>query len=123
MAYIDDYVLDNGLGVFTADCDRLDICTAEPATYAEATTTYTKGNKASPSCASPSAKGGGGREVITSAITDGSVTGDGTVTHWALVDTGSTRLLAAGSLSSGQAVSNGNTFTLTQFTVGIPGPA
>lgn len=123
MAFLNDRVLDNGLGVFNAECDRLDICSQEPATYAEATTTYTLGNKASPSCSAPAARSGGGREVTVSAITDGSVTATGTATHYALSDTVNSRLLAAGALSASQPVTSGNAFTLTEFTIGIPGPA
>ena len=123
MAYINDYVLDNGLGVFNAQCNRLDICSQEPATYAEATSTYTLGNKIPPTCSVPGVRSGGGREVIVSAITNGTVTATGTATHWALTDTSNSRLLAAGSLGSVQVVISGNPFTLTAFPVGIPGPA
>jgi hypothetical protein len=57
-----------------------------------------------------------------SAVSAGTVTGTGTATHWALVDTGNSRLLAAGSLSASQGVTSGNTFDLTSFDIGIPKP-
>lgn len=128
MAYLNDRVLDNGLGVFNDESTRLDICDTEPSTYAGATTTYTLGNKtwttgAGSKCADPSAKSGGGREVVVAAITDGTVTGTDTAAYWAISDTANERLLAAGALSAPQGVTSGNTFTLASFTIGIPGPA
>jgi len=66
---------------------------------------------------------GGGREVVVAEITDGSVSVSGTATHYAILDTVNSRLLATGSLSASQAVSAGNTFTLGSFTIGIPDPA
>ena len=75
------------------------------------------------SIAAPSDRSGGGREVIVSAISDGSVTGNGTATHYAIVDVSNTRLLATGSLTASQVVASGNTFSLGSFTIGIPDPA
>lgn len=123
MAYLNDRVLDNGLTVLDTEANRLDITSAEAATYTEATSTYTLGNKTSLSVGSPASRSPSGRKVTVAAITDGSVTGTGTASHWAIVDTGNTRLLAASSLSASQGVTSGNTFTLAAFDIGIPGPA
>jgi hypothetical protein len=59
--------------------------------------------------------------VTIAAITDGIVTATGTATHWAITDTANSRLLATGSLSASQVVTNGNMFTLGAFDIGIPG--
>lgn len=125
MAYIHDDVLDNGLEELHTYVSDLYICSTEPATYAEASSTYALGIKASPTVSSPGAGSPTGRQVTISAITDGSVTGNGTAAYWALVDDtpAAERLLAAGALSSSQVVTSGNTFTLTQFTIRIPDPA
>ena len=123
MAYLNDRVLDNGLTVLDTEATRLDICTDLPATYAEATTTYTKGNKTSLDVGSPAARDPSGRKVTVAAITDGTVTGDGTVAYWAITDTDNSRLLAAGELDTPKAVATGNTFTLEAFDIGIPAPA
>lgn len=123
MAYLNDRVLDNGLTVLDTEANRLDICSEEPTTYAGATSTYTLGNKTSLSVGSPEARSPSGRKVVVAAITDGSVTGTDTATHWAITDTSNSRLLATGSLSASQAVTNGNTFTLAAFDIGIPGPS
>ncbi len=121
MPYIPDTALDALLNDVQDDVETLHICSQEPVDYTEAATTYTLGNKAAPTAAEPSDRGGGGREVVVSAISDGNVTGDGTATHWALVkDSATAKLQATGDLSAPQAVSNGNTFTLTQFAIGVP---
>jgi hypothetical protein len=123
MAFINDRVFDNGLTVLDTEANRLDICSQEPVSYTEATSTYTLGNKTSLSVGAPGDRSGGGRKVTVAAITDGTVTGTATATHWAVVDTSNSRLLATGSLSSGQAVSSGNPFTLAAFDIGIPDAA
>ena len=123
MASLGDRVFDSGLTVLDTEANRLDICSTEPTSYAEATSTYTLGNKTSPTISAPADRTGGGRKVTVSAITDGSVTGTGTAAYYALVDTGNSRLLATGSLSSSQSVTSGNTFTLESFDIGIPDPA
>jgi hypothetical protein len=121
MPFIHDTALDALLNDVYANGESLHICSALPADYTEATATYSLGEKTSPTINAPSEKGGGGREVIIDAITDGAVDGDGTADFWAIVkDSATSRLLAAGDLSSPQVVSNGNTFTLTTFTIGVP---
>lgn len=123
MALLDNTVFDSGLSVLDTLADILYICSAPPTTYAEASVTYALGNKAAPTVSAPADAAGGGRAVTVSAITDGTVTGTGTAAYWALCDVSETRLLAAGDLSAGQAVTAGNTFTLTEFTIRIPDPA
>ena len=123
MASLGDRVFDNGLTVLDTEADKLYICSAQPTTYTQAATTYALGVKATPTVSAPADRTGGGREVTVSAITDGSVTASGTATHYALVDQSNSRLLATGSLSSSQAVTSGNTFTLTSFKIGIPDPS
>lgn len=123
MASLSNNVFDSGLNYLDTNASHLYICSTEPTTYTEAITTYALGNKATPTIAAPSDRVGGGREVVVSAITDGSVTADGTAGFYAIVYAGNTELLAAGSLSATQSVTNGNTFTLTEFAIGIPDPA
>jgi len=123
MATLNDRVFDNGLTILDTEANRIDITSQEATTYTEATSTYTLGNSTSLSIGAPADRSGGGREVTAAAISDGSVSGDGTATHFAIVDTSNSRLLATGALSSSQAVTSGNTFTLASFTIGIPDPA
>ena len=123
MASLADRVFDNGLTVLDTEANRIDITSQEATTYTEATSTYTLGNSTSLAIGAPADRSGGGREVTVSAISDGSVSSTGTATHYAVVDTANSRLLATGSLSASQSVTSGNTFSLGSFTIGIPDPA
>lgn len=125
MPTISDRVFDNGLTVLDTEANAVHICSAEPATYAAATTTVSLGSSASAAFGAPqdNSGAGGGREVVMAAITDGSVTADGTATHFAVVDTVNSRLLVTGALTASQAVTNGNDFSLGAITVGLPDPA
>jgi hypothetical protein len=117
MPFIADTVFDNGLTVLDTNGTRLDICSAEPTTYAQATSTLTLGN-ATVNTGAPQDGATDGRRVIVPAITSGSVTGTGTATHWALTN-GSNTLYATGSLTASQAVTSGNTFTLDAISITI----
>jgi hypothetical protein len=123
MAFLNDRVFDNGLTVLDTEANKILITSAEATTYTEANSTYALGNSTSLSIGAPADRSGGGRQVTVAAITDGSVTTTGTATHYAIVDTVNSRLLASGALSASQAVTSGNTFTLTSTTIGIPDPA
>lgn len=121
MAFINDIEYDALLNSIQDNVGTLHICSQEPLNYTEATVTYTLGNKSAPVVNEPSDKGGGGREIIVDAITDGVATADGDGSHWALVkDSATTRLLAAGALAAPQTLTDGNPFTLTTFAVGVP---
>ena len=117
MAYINDEVFDQGLDYADTNGTRLDICSQEPTTYAEATSTDTLGND-TVNTGATEAGATDGRRVIVPAISAGTVTGTGTATHWALTD-GSAVLVATGPLSSSQAVTSGNTFTLDAISITI----
>lgn len=123
MATLDNRVFDNGLTVLDTEANKVLVTSQEAGTYAEANSTYALGNSTSLSIGAPADRSGGGRKVAVAAITDGSVTGTGTATHYALVDTNNSRLLATGALTASQAVTSGNTFTLATFDIGIPDPA
>ena len=123
MATLNDRVFDNGLTVLDTEANAIHITNAEPENYTQATSTYTLGNSTSLSISAPQDRTPSGRQVTVAAITDGSVTGSGIVTHYAIVDTVNSRLLATGALTSSQTVTTGNDFTLSSFTVGIPDPA
>lgn len=124
MVFLTDNALDSGLSYITTNGSRMDICSQEPANYTEATSTYTLGNKTSLSTGSPANGDTSGRKVTIAAITNGSVTGTGTASHWAYSKTtATTELLAANSLSSSQAVTSGNTFSLGAIDIEIPDPA
>jgi hypothetical protein len=122
MPFLNDRVFDNGLTVLDTEGNRLDICSSEPTTYTAATSTASLGNKSlgAGDIGAPAAGSPNGRQVTVQALTGGSVTVTGTATHYAITDTGNSRLLATGALSSSQAVTNGNTFSTSSFTIRIP---
>ncbi len=118
MAYLNDNVMDSGLSYLQTNGTRLDICSSEPTTYAQATSTYSLGNKTSLSIGAPAAGSPNGRQVTVAAISGASVSGTGTAAYWAITN-GSNTLLATGALSASQAVTSGNTWSLASFTVRI----
>jgi len=121
MAFINDRIFDNGLIILSTEADRLDICSTEPATFADATGASSLGNKTALSVGSPQNGAVTGRRVVVAAISDGTVTGTGTAAYWAI--TGAGRLLATGALSGPQAVTSGTLFTLAEFSITIPDAA
>ena len=118
MAFISDEVFDQGLDYADANGTRIDICSAEPTTYAAATSTLSLGNKTGMNTGATEDGATDGRRVIVPAITDGNVTATGMATHWALTD-GSATLIATGALSNPQDVTNGNPFTLDAISITI----
>lgn len=122
MATLNDRVFDNGLTVLDTEANKITITSQEATTYTEGNATYALGNSTSISISAPADRTGGGRKVTVSAITGGSVTANGTATHYAILDTVNSRLLATGSLTASQVVTSGNTFTLSAFDIGIPDP-
>lgn len=119
--FINDEVFDQGLDyadTFASGSPRLDICSTDPGGVYATVTANTLGNKTGCSIGATQDGVTDGRRVILAAITDGSVTGNGTATHWAITD-GAAVVLASGPLSSSQSVTSGNTFTLDAISITI----
>ena len=115
-------IFDMGLSQLTTIVENLYICSAMPTTFAEASSTYKLGTKASPTITGPADRTGGGREVTVAAITDGVVNADGTAGFYALCDNSASKLLVAQALSATQVVTSGNPFSLAALKVGMPDP-
>lgn len=120
MAFLNDDVLDAALNEISSNVTELHICSSQPADYGEVSG-VSLGTTSTPGFTGPTDGDASGRKVTVDAVTDGSVTDDGTASHFALVD--GSRLLAAGPLSETQVVSNGNSFTLTEFDIEIADPS
>lgn len=118
MPFIADAAFDAGLAYVITNGTRIDICSQEPVSYAEATSTHSLGNKTGLTVGSAQAGVVDGRRVVVPAITDGEVTVTDTATHWALTN-GSNTLVATGALTASQVVTDGNTFTLDAISIGI----
>jgi hypothetical protein len=121
MSYINPLVLGDGLLVVTNGGNKLHWCSAEPTTYATAVS-LSLVNKAGPTVSSPANRSATGRKVTVSAITDGVCTASGTVTHWALVDTVNSRLLATNTIIPPMPVVSGDTVRSSAFDIGMPAP-
>lgn len=121
-AYIHTDAHDAALNVIKNNTENLYICSAQPTTFAEASSTYKLGTKASPTIGSPEAGDVSGRKITVSAISDGAVSANGTATWVALTDDSASKLIAAQALNASQSVSNGNEFTLTAFDIEWPDP-
>ena len=120
MAFLHNSVYDSGLSTLTTGVNRMDLCTTEPTTYAEATSTLTAGNKTAYTVGAATARTPDGRKVVAPAVTDGTVTTSTTVGFWALVQTGTSTLLATGALAAPVAISTSGPWTTPAFDIGIP---
>lgn len=118
MPLIADYILDLALAELDTATSTLHICSSEPANYAGIAAVQL-GTKTSLSIGAPADRTPNGRKVTVASFTDGAVSATGTATHWA-ISKGGTTLMATGALSASQAVTNGNTFSLGAFDIGIP---
>lgn len=119
MAFIADYVLDAALSKLDTEANHLYITSQEATSYTAATSTYALGIKTGLTVSSPSDRLPNGRKVTVAQFSDGSVTATGTATHYAIVDTVNSRLLATGSLAQPQVVTAGNIFSLADMDIGI----
>ena len=122
MATLADRVMDNGLAVLDTEANVLHLTSQEATTFTEATATYSLGNASSISISAPTDRAAGGRKVTLAAITNGVINANGTATHYAIVDTVNSRLLATDALTSGQIVYSGNNFALTTMDIEFTDP-
>lgn len=120
MALLTDAVLDGALNILTSNGTRIDLCTSEPTTYS-GISSVSAGN-GTMSIGSAADRTGGGREVTVGAVANGTVTATATATHYT-ISNGSNALYASGALSSSQAVTSGNAWTMAAFKISIPDPA
>lgn len=120
MAYMNDNAYDAALNYVITNGTRLHICSAEPTSAAQAIS-LSLGNKASITLGAVANGATSGRRTTVPAITDGVITGNGTATHWALINGATGTILAAANLlSASQVVVSGNTFTLDAFDITVP---
>lgn len=118
-ATISDAVLDAALQFIETNGDDVHITSAACASWANVGT-YTLGNKAGCTYTGP-ADHTSGRKTVLDAITGGTVTASGTATHFVITN-GTDAIYVCQELNASQAVTSGNTFTLTACTIAIPDP-
>lgn len=120
--FVPDSTLDAMLDVIADAVDRIDICSTQPTTYAEATSTYTLGN-----VAVTLGDGGGdwtigngdtsGRKLTLAQQTGVSITGSGSAQH--IAGTNGTDTLYFVTTCTSQSVTSGNTATINTFDIEI----
>jgi hypothetical protein len=123
MEMVGGSVLDNGLNTIHNNADKIYVCTQDPMSFADATTTYALGNNdfgVGLAFGAPTAGTPNGRQVASKQITAGNVTASGVAAKWAVVDSVNSVLLANGTLAAPLSVIAGNTFTLAPFTITLP---
>lgn len=119
MSYLNPEALDGGLDWVDTNGTTLHICSSEPANFA-AVAGVSLGSSAvavpAPSAAT------GGRKVTVPAVSGGTVTTNGTATHWAVTD-GTSVLVATNSLATSKAVTTDSGFSTTAFDITFNDPA
>lgn len=115
-----DATLDAMLNVLADNCDRVDICSTQPTTYAEATSTFSLGNTTLTAGAGNGdwtiANGDtSGRKLTLAQQTGVSIGSTGTAQHLAFTD-GTSTLYHVITLTS-QGVTSGNTATINSVDV------
>lgn len=120
-SFLIDAALDAALSYIDTNGTTLYICSQLPTNFTQASSTYKLGTKTGFGINAP-VDGTSGRKITSVAITDGAVNATGTATHWAICSADT--LLVAGTLSSSQSVTSGNTFTLPSFDIlSLPDPS
>lgn len=124
MAFLADSILDGALQVIrNAATPVLHICSSEPANFA-GVAAVTLGNKSAPTIGAQADASPDGRQISIDTFTDGTVTATGTGTHWALVDTTTSTLLATVAVPASQALTSGNPLAMTsELVIRIPDAA
>lgn len=123
MTILANSVHDALLDVIRTTTENIYICSQEPTTFAEASSTYKLGTKASPTIGTPADGDTSGRKITVSAITDGVVNSAGTASHIAFTDDSASSLLYAFALDSTLALATGSPWTTAAFDIENPDPA
>jgi len=122
MAFFNDNIFDSGLQYITTYGTDLYLCSGNPTTYAEASSTYAIAVSSGITIGSVADGDSGGRKVVISPISSGTVLFDGTATHYAIVDSVNSGLLVASTLSSSKVLYTIDTFNSDALNVGFDDP-
>ena len=117
MPLILDLAYDAGLDRVCDLVENFYITSTEATNYTEAFSTFKLGTKATPTINAAEAGASNGRRRRIQPFSDGTVDSNGTADSWAMTDNSITELLCAAQLSSGQVVTLGNTFSITETDV------
>ena len=123
MPMVIDAALDAALNRICDTVENLYVCSSEPTTFTEASSTYKLGTKVTPTINAAQNGDVSGRKRRIAAFTDGVVNTSGTAAWWALTDDSLSELLAVKSLNAPVAVTAGNDFSLTDTDIEFQDPA
>ena len=122
MSYMHDDFQDAALAILDL-VENMYICGTEPTSFAEASSTYKLGTKATPSIGAAQAGDVSGRKRTVGAISDGVVNGAGEANYYAFTDDSESKLLLVRPLSSPLNLATGSPWTMNAFDIEWPDPA
>ena len=123
--WANDNMMDAGLDYVRANCNTMIVCSAQPTTYAEATSTYALADVAMTINTGDYTLANGdtnGRKITVAAKTGVTIDTSGTATHVALVKSGDSTLRYVTTCTS-QALTAGGTVDFPAWDIEIADPA
>jgi hypothetical protein len=118
-----DAVLDAALDYIISNADKMVACSAEPGTYAEATSTYDLADVSMAGGDYTKAAGDtSGRKVTMAQKTGVTINHSGTATHIALVKTTTTAALLYVTTCNNLALNSGQTMTFGSWAIELRAP-
>ncbi len=120
---VHDDVFDGALNIIKNNATRICVCSTQPTTYAEATSTYKLAIKTitSSDFTGPANGDVSGRKLTSNAQSGLTVDASGTAAHIALCDSANSKLLYVTTCTS-QALTAGNTTNIPAWDVEIADP-
>ena len=121
--WVHDDVLDAALNYIKNNCSKMTVCSQQPTTYDEATSTYALADVAMSDTDFTVADGdSSGRKVTVGQKSDVTVDSSGDATHVALVDDTNSKLLYVTTCTT-QTLTSGNTVTFPAWDIELADPS
>ena len=121
--WVHDDVLDQALSYIQNNCSKMTVCSQQPTTYDEATSTYALADVAMSDTDFTVADGdSSGRKVTVGQKSDVTVDSSGDATHVALVDDTNSKLLYVTTCTT-QTLTSGNTVTFPAWDIELADPS
>jgi len=123
--YAHDSMMDAALSWVKTNTAQVCVCSSQPTTYSEATSTYKLGIASYTITGSPANNGSSGRQITVQAASSISITSSGNMQHIALVDSSPATLVYVTTIpaSSQASVSASDTVNMAAWTISVDDPA
>jgi len=118
---VHDDVLDTALNYIANNANRISVCSTQPTTYTQATSTYKLAMSTSPTFTGPANGDTSGRKLTVDQEASINVDASGTAQHVALSDSANSKLLYVTTCTS-QVLTQGNTVTIPAWDIEIADP-